>query len=334
MRALGLFSGGLDSLLAVALMQRMGFSVECVHFRTGFNKQANRGVVERCRTTPEHYGLQPFPLTVVDISGVYLDRFLRGPRHGFGAGLNPCLDCRTFMLREAEGMREARGIDLLFSGDVIGQRTMDQRRESLERLDRWAGVEGRLFRPLCGRYLEIPRLLAGGANDLSALPEIQGRARRGQAELCRELGLTATPTPSGGCCWLADKGYARRMRDALEHEAESGPPEPEQLRLGRHFRLSWQVKVIVARNVDEDQLLAAGGEGCWFARSRLPHKGRVCRVLGQPSRELLDRIASLAARYSAGREEPTVPVELRRGSETLQISAPPASAGQLADWRI
>jgi len=333
-RALGLFSGGLDSLLAVAVMQRMGFSVECVHFATGFNKRANREVVERCRTNPAHYGLEPFVLTPVDAQSAYLGRFLRSPQHGFGAGLNPCLDCRTFMLREADGIRAARGIELLFTGDVIGQRMMDQRRESMQRLDRWAEVEGRLFRPLCARYLPTPPALAGTGLDLSGLPSIQGRARRGQAALARELGLMALPTPSGGCCWLADKGYARRMRDALEHEADSGASDPEQLRMGRHFRLNWQVKAIVARNVEEDRALSAGAASSWLARSRLPYKGRVCRVLGQPSRELLARVASLAARYSAGREEPCVPVDLRRGSETLQISAPPASEQELRDWRI
>lgn len=329
-RALGLFSGGLDSHLAAALLASQGVEVRCVHFRTGFGGAARSDAVRRARDA----AAGP-PLRVVDVAADYLREVVRQPCHGYGAAMNPCLDCRIFMLRRAAVLCEEERCSLVFTGEVLGQRSMDQCRSALERVEREAGLEGRVLRPLSAGLLPETTAERAGEVRRERLGRLHGRSRRGQAELAVALGVTGCPTPSGLCCRLAERGYALRLRDLLAH-AESAEPDRVSLELlgrGRHFRVAWDVKVIVARDEAESRWLADRAVGRWVCQTA-GGRGAVALLEGEPDERGLRGAASLAARYGPDRRLGRVQVLLRRGDELRELAVAPAPDEALRRWRL
>lgn len=335
-RALGLFSGGLDGLLAAVTLVRQGIDVQLVWFRTGFGRRVYSAFVEQI---VERGGISAGPVELpaprmVDVAERYLDEVVTKPRHGYGSGMNPCLDCRVFMLREAQRVADGCGVDLLFTGDVVGQRTMDQRRESLARIDREAGVERRVLRPLCARLMEPTLPEQDGRVHRERLGRVNGRTRRVQLQWARRLGLTGFPTASGGCCRLADRAYARRLRDHLAHGRSVGP-DPHALDLldvGRHFRISWQVKLVLGRNEAEAGRLAADTGHGWTCQAH--GVGPFALVVGEPGPADFEAIASIVARYTRGTTGEARQIEFRRGAEARRVDASPATEDQLRRWRL
>lgn len=326
-RALGLLSGGLDSLLAARILAGEGVTVRGLYLRTGFGRTTYEASVDRI--VREH----PDRAEVRDVSERYLKQVVLRPRHGYGSGMNPCLDCRAFMLGEADRLARERGIGLLFTGEVIGQRAFDQSRAALERTERQAGVSGRLLRPLCAGLMPPTELERSGVLDRRKAMRLHGRSRRAQLDLAGRLGITDFPTPSGGCCRLADRGFARRLRDHLAHRSGADPAEIALLRRGRHFRLDWQLKVILGRDRTESAWLAeraAGRATCQVASG----KGSFALVDGHLTEPRIPDVGSLAARYSAESGRSRVAVILTRNGGRQCIEASPASAEQLERWRI
>jgi len=329
-RALGLLSGSLDSLLAVELLRRRGVRVECVHFSTGFNREAYAGAVQR--------GLEDAelpPTQVIDARAEYFEQVVCEPRHPRGPGLSACIDCRVFMLRRAAELAAERGIELLFSGEVLGQSAHGQRRADLATIDREAGLEGRVLRPLSAALLE-PTL--AGDLGVAADPEsgrLHGRSRRGQLRLAERFGLTGFALPSGECCRLAEPRFARRLREHLAHRAP-GPwveGELDLLESGRHFRLAWNLKLVVGRDEGESarlQRLAGAHPTCQVASGH----GTLGLIVGRPDERGLERAASVVARYSRERESARVEVRLRRGTEERRMQVAPAGEDALDDWRV
>jgi tRNA U34 2-thiouridine synthase MnmA/TrmU len=326
-RALGLFAGGLDSLLAAVLLRRQGVEVECVYFSTGFGRE---GYERRCRERSTR-GEWP-PLEVIDVSASYLRQVVLEPRHGYGGAMNPTIDCRIFMLREAARIARRRGSSLVFTGDVLGQRAMEQSRSSLMRVDVESDLEGRVLRPLSARLLPSTFAEREGWVDREALERVHGRSRRRQLELARRFGVTGFPTPSGGCCRLAQPCYARRLRDQLTHTEKIRPIDLELLKRGRHFRLAWNLKVVLGRDEEENAWLeerAGVGWTCQVSDGR----GALALVCGEPG-DRLARVAALAVRYSKARSRPTVEVTARRGGEVRRVSVPAAVPAETEAWRI
>lgn len=324
MRALGLFGGGLDSLLARAWLRRQGLAVESVHFHTGFVKNANRETVEHEPRT-----------TTVDVSRDYLERVVLQPRFGYGSAMNPCLDCRIFMLRRAAELAAARGIELLFTGDVVGQRSMDQSRRALTTIEREAGVAGRVLRPLSAGLLPPTLAEQQGRFELDPRLRLHGRTRRGQLDLARHLGLERFPTPSGGCCRLADPAYARRLRDLLSHSERRVPERPalERLQRGRHLRIAWNLKLVVGRNEEECRWLERHAGEDWIVDAA-GGPGALGLLEGTPSDGQLDSAGSVIARYSGRGGGGPVEISFRRGPLRRSIRVRAACEATLARWQI
>jgi tRNA U34 2-thiouridine synthase MnmA/TrmU len=328
--ALCLFGGGLDSRLAAGLITAQGVRVSCAHFETGFVKDERRAIVQSALEQGSGMALQ-----VVDAARDYLDEVVLEPRFGYGAAMNPCIDCRIFMLRRAAEIADRMGCDFLVTGEVVGQRSMEQSRSALLRIEQEAGVEDRVLRPLSARLLPETEMEQRGSIDRGRLGKLQGRTRRGQLELARELGLPAEPTPSGGCCWLADRNFARRLRDELAHR-EGDRPDAEAVELlkrGRHFRLTWKVKVVIGRNEAESAWLAERAADRWVCQVA-DGRGALGIVVGDPDQAILADVAALAARYCRRREAAEVEVSLRRAADRTYLTVAPATPEQVERYRI
>ncbi|MBZ5638549.1 MAG: hypothetical protein LAO51_07300 [Acidobacteriia bacterium] len=314
MKALALLSGGLDGRLAARLVREQGVETEAVHFETAFLR-AER--TRAARSTPE------LPVEVVDVAREHFESVVVRPKHGYGTAMNPCIDCRIFMLRKAASLARERGADLVVTGEVLGQTRMSQRRESLLRIERESGLVGRLLRPLSAAHLPPTAAETDGRIDRSRLGDLEGRSRTAQQALARGLGVGDGPAPGSGCCLLADLGFSRRLRDLLAHGGSSYPGRDGllRLRLGRHFRVSHGVKAVVARNDEEGRILAGLAAGLWTCRSE--GGGALTIVEGEPDDAGLARAAALAARYGAGRDDSLCGVVCRRGAEERRVEVRP-----------
>ena len=256
-RALGLFSGGLDSILAAKVMQHQGVEVLALNFTSPFFgcSPALDGEPVAARYA-ERYGI---PFRSIPLGEAFLE-MLRQPRHGYGSALNPCIDCKTFMLRCARELMAEQQADFVFTGEVVGQRPMSQRLDTLHLINRESGLGGLLLRPLSARYLKVTTPEAEGWVRREELPAIRGRGRKDQMRLAAELGIDEYPTPGGGCL-LAEESYIPKVKDLLDHHLLL-VRDFHLLRTGRHFRLSDSCKLIVGRDSDENEkILAAIGLG-------------------------------------------------------------------------
>jgi len=341
-RAVGLLSGGLDSLLAVRIVLEQGVEVKALHFRTGFSFSERNRVVGRGESGPSDAvraaATLGVPLEVIDVSHDYLPVVL-SPRYGYGSGMNPCVDCRIFLLRQAKAWMEAHNYDFVFTGEVAGQRPKSQMRPTLNTVERESGLRGYLLRPLSARLLKptVPEL--EGWVDREKLYAISGRGRRAQIALAERFGITEYAQPSGGCCYLIDQAYSRRLRDFLSHEgAEALTREGVQvLAVGRHVRLPSGQRIIVGRHQRENEYLETVDVAGVRLRT-LDHPGPTTLVPGQPSSEDVELAARVTAGYSDGRHEPAVRVEVwsdhRRGGPAGTLTVAPLSREQARAWGV
>ncbi len=320
-RAVGLLSGGLDSTLAARLLQEQGVEVLGLHFATGFCKVDHRRALRRPRDQKNpkrlrHEALRAgadagVPVEIIDVSEEYFREVVLNPKHGYGSAMNPCIDCRIFMLKKAKEIADAQGAEIVFTGEVLGQRPMSQYRRALELIEKEAGLEGRLLRPLSARHLPPTRAEHDGRVAREHLLAIEGRSRREQLALAQRFGMFDIPTPSGGCCFLADENFARRLRDLLSHsDPQTVTTEDVRLlKVGRHFRLAHDLKVVLGRDEAESRFLAGQAAGRWTCQVADGH-GAFGIVEGVPNGEQREAVASLAARYSRHRNEMRVEVIL------------------------
>lgn len=337
-KAIALLSGGLDSQLAVAVITAQGIEVEALHFHTGFSVAGRR---RRLWQGPgsyddaiQHSGRQPgVVVRIIDVSQEYMDVALH-PQFGYGANVNPCVDCHLFMLRKARQHMVQVGADFVITGEVMGQRPMSQYRRTLRLLERESGLEGLLLRPLSAKLLSPTIPEREGWVDRARLYAFEGRSRKPQMRLAEEIGLERYPQPAGGCL-LTDENYARRFRDLVAHtDTEALTPEDMMLlAIGRHFRVSEQVKCIVGREEAENNYLdqVQAGRGRMVARD---HMGPVTLAEGELSDEDKWIIARITARYSDGKDEPSVAVvyESEGKQETLWVK--PMALQEAHDFMI
>lgn len=241
-RALGLCSGGLDSMLAGLVLRKSGIDVEWITFETPFFNAA------KARKASQITGI---PLTVKPIYPVYV-KMLKNPPAGYGKYMNPCMDCHALMFRLAGEVMQERGFDFLFSGEVLGQRPMSQNKTSLRYVEKHSGFDGYIVRPLSGRNLPETIPEKKGLLDREILLDIKGRGRKTQIKLAAEFGIKEYPAPAGGCL-LTDKGYTNRLRDLFEHQENFTEEELHLLKYGRHYRLTSQTKLIVGRTQSDNE---------------------------------------------------------------------------------
>ncbi len=329
-RVIATYSGGLDSILAAVLIQRLGFDVLLLHVRHLFS--TNDVGRQRLRAAAERAGL---PLRIVDASEEHLET-IRRPKHGYGQGMNPCVDCRIFMLTIAKRVMEEEGAEFVVSGEVLGQRPKSQNPKALAFAADESGLGDRLLRPLCAHHLPDTYPVKQGWIKREDLLSIHGRSRHEQMRLARELGIADYPQPAGGCV-LVEKAYAARVRDAFEHlgRDEVGISQFRLFRYGRHFRISPDVKLIVGRNQEENEFLTglAGGR---LRVDPLEVMGPTMLVEGRPTEEELVDACSLAARYCD--HEPGNTIRMRvvseDGEQILDVVPFPEDDPRIAAWRI
>ncbi len=249
-KAIGLLSGGLDSTLAVKLMMNQGIEVTALNFITPFCTCTRKGCKHEANRIAEKFDI---PIKVVVAGDEYI-QMVKNPKHGYGKNMNPCIDCRIFMLKKAKEYMEEVGASFLFTGEVLGQRPMSQRREAMTLIEKEAGLEGLILRPLSAQFFESTIPEKEGLISREKLFRISGRCRKPQMELAEEFGIDDYLCPAGGCR-LTDPQFARRVREAFEH-GEDSIQDMILLRYGRHFRLPGGVKVIVGRNEEENPIIS------------------------------------------------------------------------------
>lgn len=249
-KAIGLLSGGLDSTLAVKLMLNQGIEVTALNFITPFCTCTRKGCKHEANRITEKFDI---PIKVVAAGDEYI-KMVKNPKHGYGKNMNPCIDCRIFMLKKAKKHMEEISASFLFTGEVLGQRPMSQRREAMTSIEKEAGLEGLILRPLSAQFLEPTIPEKEGLVDREKLFGIKGRWRKPQMKLAEELSIKDYQCPAGGCR-LTDPQFAGRVREAFEHDEDS-IQDMNLLKYGRHFRLPSGVKVIVGRNEEENSIIS------------------------------------------------------------------------------
>lgn len=252
-KAVGLLSGGLDSTLAAKLMLDQGIAVHAINFYSPFCTCTARsaGCAAAVTAVRELGGI---PLKRVSLGEDYLE-MVRKPEHGYGRGMNPCIDCRIMKIKKAaEYMREIDAL-FLFTGEVLGQRPMSQHKRALQIIENESGLRGLILRPLSAMHLEATVPEQEGWVDRTKLLDISGRSRKRQITLAAELDLKDYPCPAGGCL-LTDANFAERMRDYFRHSARPLLKDVQLLKIGRHRRQENGDKIIIARNQEECRSLS------------------------------------------------------------------------------
>jgi len=328
-KAIALLSGGLDSTLAVNLMVQQGIEVIALNFLTPFCRCSKKGCRSEAVKVSEKVGVE---LRVEYLGEEYLD-ILRNPPHGYGKNMNPCIDCRILIFSKARKVMEEEGASFVFTGEVLGERPMSQRRDSMRIIEKESGLVGRLLRPLSAQF--FPPILAEkeGVVDRSKLLAIVGRSRKPQMRLAEEMGITEYPCPAGGCL-LTDPVYAKKVKDLVER-SELTMENVELLRVGRHFRLKDSAKLVVGRDQSENARLESFARPGDVILSTFPLPGPVA-LLRNGENGSIDLSAMICAAHSDCRNEKEIPVSWRRapdgGSGVLRV--PPIPGDMLELYRI
>ncbi|MBW3598498.1 MAG: hypothetical protein KY475_14655 [Planctomycetes bacterium] len=320
-RGVVLLSGGLDSQLAVRILQEQGIEVEALNFKTVFTC-----CQDQAGQTARDLGVR---LTVVGQEDDYFD-LVRKPQFGRGKGANPCVDCRIYMFRKAEEFMRQIGAHFIASGEVVGQRPMSQKRSDLDVISHHADLDGLLLRPLSAKLLPPTIPEKNGWVDRERLYDIAGRGRKKLLALARQFGLRHVPSPSTGCA-LTEVQFSRKVFDVLKHSPAATRWDYELLKLGRHFRHDRQTKVVVGRREEENAHLEYmhhrpdAGESALLTPANFP--GPTALLLGPPHEEAIEFAAALVARYgkSEGRDDLRIRLE-RRGCTELIAAAPTPAA--------
>lgn len=250
MKAIALFSGGLDSTLAMKLIINQGIEVIACNINTGFGSTKDR--LTHMKNMCEQVGAE---LRIIDIQNEYLQEVLFSPKHGYGKHFNPCIDCHAKMFAVAKRIMEAEGASFLISGEVLGQRPMSQNRESLAKVLNDSACDGLLLRPMSAKSLEPTIAELNGWVDREKLENIVGRNRERQLELAEEFGLTDYESPGGGCL-LTDEHFSRKIRDFIAHDTFE-VADIITLKYGRQLRLPGGAKLIIGRDENDNTKLEA-----------------------------------------------------------------------------
>jgi tRNA-specific 2-thiouridylase len=245
MKAIALFSGGLDSTLALKLIIDQGIEVLAVNINTGFGSTKDR--LEHMQNMCAQVGAE---LKIIDIESEYLQDVLFDPKHGYGKNFNPCIDCHAKMFAVAKRVMESEGASFLISGEVLGQRPMSQNKDAMQTVLNESNCDGLLLRPLSAKALAPTLAEINGWVDREKLEGIVGRSRDRQLELVAEIGLEDFESPGGGCL-LTDENFAKKMLDFIKYDKFEVKDIPV-MKFGRHLRLPDGAKLVVGRNKDEN----------------------------------------------------------------------------------
>ena len=343
-KAVALISGGLDSLLAAKVVQEQGIHVEGINFFTGFcveghthairKKDQNKPKRNNALWVAEQLGIK---LHIIDIIEEY-KQVLFNPRHGYGANLNPCLDCKIFMVHKAlEWIRE-QGFDFIITGEVIGQRPMSQRKDTMPVIAAESGADDLLLRPLCAKNLPASRPEREGWVDRERLFDFSGRSRKPQMALAKRYGLEDYAQPAGGCCFLTDEQYSHKLADLWQAQGGEKAYELDDimlLKVGRHLRPRPHFKVIISREEGEGKFMQ-GYRKSYLSLKTTSHAGPLALIDGDAGAADIELAARVVARYSQGRSAEQVELELDDGSgnKRMLVVKPLAAHEIPKEWFI
>lgn len=321
-KAIALFSGGLDSLLAARLVMDQGVEVVALQFITPFFNYGHKGREEEsAQRFKQEYG---FDCIIRDVTDEYVE-MLRNPRYGYGKNFNPCIDCKIFMMTRAAAMMKEVGADFLVSGEVLGQRPMSQRRDALRIVERDSGIDKYLLRPLCAQHMKPTIPEEQGMVDREKLLDICGRSRKRQIELAESMGIKDYQSPAGGCL-LTDPIISKRVASLL---ASSTTVTQEDLRLlatGRHFDVPGG-RLHVGRNKDENAMIASLAKDGDYTLKVRERPGPFGLLRGNPSQAGLELAAGIISRYSDHTGLDTLNVAVaKKDGDTVMIAAAPADS--------
>lgn len=342
-KAVALISGGLDSMLAAQVILAQGVQVEGLNFFTGFcveghthairNKDQEKPKRNNALWVAEQLGIK---LHIIDIVEEYKQVVLN-PKHGYGAHLNPCLDCKIFMVNRAKQWMEANGFDFIITGEVIGQRPKSQRKETMPVVARESGATNRLLRPLCAKNLPptLPEL--EGWVDREKLFNISGRSRKPQIQLAADYNIQEYAQPAGGCCFLTNEQYSSKLADLWQHRGTKDYELDDimLLKVGRHIRPRPNYKLIIGREDGENNYLE--GYRKQFVHMRcVDHMGPLVLLEGAPTPDDFELAAQITARFSGGRDEAQVAVmvEDNKGLGQVLHVKPLTSEEILQEWYV
>jgi tRNA-specific 2-thiouridylase len=312
-KAFSLLSGGLDSLLATRLIMDQGIEVIGLHFITPFFGYSKKG--QESRFSERWRSLYGIEARIIDVSEEYF-QVVRHPCYGYGKNFNPCVDCKIFLFSRAKALMMEEKADFLITGEVLGQRPMSQRRDTLRIVERDSGTEGVLLRPLCAKNLKPTRAELQGIVDRERLLDFSGRSRKPQMKLAEQLGLRYYPSPGGGCI-LTDPIMASRIKKYFSERQDVTVKEALLLQIGRHFRFSGGQHLIVGRREEENlRLMELRQDEDVFLKLQ-GISGPLGLIRGKANIDELGLAASIVARYSKARERVGVEVEYGRDVENL-----------------
>ncbi|MDJ0740087.1 MAG: tRNA (5-methylaminomethyl-2-thiouridylate)-methyltransferase [Gammaproteobacteria bacterium] len=342
-RALSLVSGGLDSLLATRVVLDQGVHVEGINFFTGFcveghthairNKDRARPKRNNALWVAEQLGIK---LHIVDIVEDYKE-VVFNPQYGYGANLNPCLDCKIFMLAKAREWIDERGFDFVITGEVVGQRPKSQRKDTMPLVQRDSGIGDRLLRPLCAHRLPPTLPERAGWVDRARLYGFSGRSRKPQMALAAEFGFDDYAQPAGGCCFLTDANYSVKLKDlwAARGGRRYELDDIMLLKVGRHIRPAPHFKVIVAREEGENRFLH-GYRKQYPHLAPTSHAGPFALLDGDVDAVDVRLAARIVGRYSQGRDADAITLDYTdRNGSVSSIRVVPLRADDMPkDWLL
>ncbi len=313
-------------MLATKVIMEQGVHVEGINFFTGFCVEGHTHAIRKkdkakpkrnnALWSAEQLGIK---LHIVDIIEEYKD-VLINPKHGYGAHMNPCLDCKIFMVNKAKQWIQENDFDFIITGEVIGQRPMSQRRETMPIVAAESGADDLLLRPLCAKNLPMTLPEREGWVDREKLHDFSGRSRKPQMELAKQFGFKDYAQPAGGCCFLTDEKYSTKLVDLWQARGSKDYELDDVmlLKVGRHIRPKKNFKLIIAREEGEARFMQ-GYKSSFINMNCASHRGPLVLIDGEPDEEDLILAGQITARYGQGRDAEWVEIQVREKDKAERI---------------
>ena len=329
-KVVALLSGGLDSQLAIKMMQEQGFDVSAVAIKTPFcDFDCGRGCGFEIRERADDLDVN---LKTVYLGDEYIE-MLKKPKHGIGAGFNPCIDCRSMMFDAAKKHMEEIGAEFIISGEVLGQRPMSQHAPALRTIENESDLVGKIVRPLSAALLPETDPEKDGLIKRENLGMIRGRTRRGQLDMAKKYGIENPPNAGGGCL-LTEPHFGIKAKDLFSHTKNPTINDIDLLKIGRHFRLDEETKFIVGRNKDENEMIKAISLPGDILLEAKDFVGPVSILRGSNAKQHLKFASSITLRYSDAPNNEQAIVSIRDNDLVEEIASKSAEEDSYIQFRM